>query len=75
MSDTQTDHFCHLAISKIDEVIMQKAAKKNCFSRNERSTMCDLQKANGRLPLKAQRKIVTTDTQSANSVSTHLYQI
>jgi len=59
----------------IDKAIMQKAAKKNCFSWNERATLCDLQNASGRLLLKAQSKIVTVDTQSTNSVSTHLYQI
>ena len=32
LSDTQTDRFFNLAISKIYEVFMQKAAEKNCFS-------------------------------------------
>jgi len=31
----------------INKAIMQKATKKNCFSWNERATLCDLQNANG----------------------------
>ncbi|MDC3009062.1 hypothetical protein OA002_02855, partial [bacterium] len=69
------DRFLHPAIPMMDQAIMQKAAKKNCFSRNERATLCDLQNASWHSFLKAQSKIVTVDTQSTNSVSAHLYQI
>tara|TARA_B100001741_G_scaffold142001_1_gene117340 strand:- start:148 stop:342 length:195 start_codon:yes stop_codon:yes gene_type:complete len=32
LRNTQTDLFLHSAIPMLDKAIMQKAAKKNCFS-------------------------------------------